>query len=167
MFSQVEDNVPIRKIMEAFINPRTGKPFSHSMFYHWVRLDPERQKTFKEIRAVGAFALMDDIDELLDEADDKFMTPASVSLLKERIGQKRWLAEKYNPEAFGKADDGPAVQLNFDAAWLDALQAHGSAKTLPTEPLEAEVVEDGEKTLIPVGTPEGQDELWFGTDGAA
>ena len=141
IFGKMQENVPIRQIIKEFINPTTGKHFHHAMMYQWIHQDEDREAEWRRIRKISSHTLVDEAGEILDDAEGKLLTPADVSLLKERTSHKKWLAGQYNRDDYGKPEEKMGVTLAFDSAFLQALQAKGSSHRLPpAEPEEAEYV---------------------------
>lgn len=137
----------VREIMEDFINPETGKPFTRAMIYYWKDMTPERQRQWRMARSIQAHSLMEDAETLLEAASKDILTPADVSLLKERVGFKQYLAERFNREEYGKAPEQQTnVTLDLGGAFLAALRQHGNAHRLNAGPaqeaLPAEIVEE-------------------------
>lgn len=150
ILDQVADNVRIVDIVEEFVNPQTGKPFNKGMLYYWRNMKEERKKAWAEARQVASYNLMDEAADDIAAAETKFLVPAQVSLLKEKIKFKQYLAERYNREEFGEQKQAP-VQISFGDSWLGALREHGSSKSLPPAPAEeipeADYVVEGEDTV--------------------
>ena len=93
-------------------------------------MNPERNAGWKEARKLAAHSLMDDAADDLEEAEAQFMTPAQVSLLKEKTSFRQYLAERYNREEYGKPNEEMNVKLDLGGAFLQVLRQHGNAHTL-------------------------------------
>jgi len=151
ILEQVASNVPVRVIVEEFINPKTGKPFNRGMLHYWKKLTPEREDGWLVAREISAHNLMEDAADDIAAAESSMLTPADVQLLKEKNGFRMYLAERYNRKDYGKVDPAAAqVNISMGEGFLAALRQYGNAhaiqaqpeqKQLP-EPMEAEIVDD-------------------------
>lgn len=154
---QVAENVRTGKIIEEFINPQTGKPFTRGMLWYWKKMDPERDAAWTEARKIAAHNLMEDAAEDMD-ATGNLVTPADVALLKEKNSFRKYLAERYNREEYGAQDPNAAavnVNVNLGDAFRAMLHQHGNAHRLhATEVQEAEILPAEEPAALTSGGDE-------------
>jgi transposase-like protein len=120
---------------------------SRGMIYLWKKMGGEsRADAWEEARKDSAEALLEDAGEILDalavpgengEAPDP--SNAQVSVARERAGHRRYLAEKFNREAFGDRGGAGGVVVLGDLH-LEALRSRGTPEALPA-PADGDVVE--------------------------
>lgn len=145
IFDRMAVAEPRREIIKSFINPRTGKPFSHGMLSFWIhRGGEERIARWKAAREMAAHHLVEEAGEILDGTEERnaddgpvILDSAGVALRRARAEHRKWLAERYNRDIFGTPDNTPAVQINLGDLHLEALQTAGS-RALPATPEDTE-----------------------------
>lgn len=91
---------------------------SRGLLYMWLKTDPEKQEQFRQAREMSAHAHAEDALQMADEA----MNPVMAPLVRERVQHRRWMAEKFNKQEYGKQND-PAIQINIGELHLEALKA--------------------------------------------
>jgi len=97
--------------------------------YIWLKDDPERWRLYQQAREVGADALVDEAQEILDTADHK--DSASVASARNRAQFRQWQAEMRNPRTFGRPTAKTEVNLNVGLLHLDTLRKLGGPESLP------------------------------------
>lgn len=107
---------------------------------------------FEEARRESAMALAEEgtniIDELSTPLADGTPRPVSredVALAKERVAQRRWLAQSYDRETFGiQSAEGQGGQLSVGSLHLKVLMTRSNPKSLPSGPsvVDAEIVSE-------------------------
>lgn len=142
LLGRVADGESVSAIMRDFDG------VSRSMFYLWVRKDPERRAAWEAAKESSSHALVDQAMEIVDEPA---LLPADVSRNKNRVDFRKWLAGKRNQQEYGDAPAEINVGLTLGESFLEALKAKGSMRRLEAEPvtpalLPAEIVDDGEDT---------------------
>lgn len=92
--------------------------------YLWIKQDEERLRIYEHAREVGAAALVDQAQEILDTADVK--NPAAVMSARNRAAFRQWQAAMQDRKTFGRPT-APATQVNLSigALHLDVLRKHG------------------------------------------
>jgi hypothetical protein len=101
---------------------------------------------FIEARRESAMALAEEGTDILDELENQaVVTREDIMLAKERVAQRRWLAQSYDRDTFGiQAPTGPGGTISLGALHLQVLMAPEKPKALPSGPqprvVEAEVV---------------------------
>lgn len=109
---------------------------------------------FVEARRESAMALADEatdiIDELASPAPDggiRVVTREDIALARERVAQRRWLAQAYDRETFGIQTPESGTSISIGALHLRVLQAPPSLQQLPSgaavsRVVEAEIIDD-------------------------
>lgn len=124
-----------------------------TMMYHWIHQNEEREKRWKQAKAIAAHSLIDYVDEMYEEAGkNPPATSAAASTLKQRAGWAKWKAEKWNRDFYGEQPAQHEVNVNFGDLHLDALRKRGQMPTRrEPEMLEAEVeeVEYADRSALP------------------
>jgi hypothetical protein len=126
---------------------------TRGMFYQWIHKGGDRWEKFQQARRLGAFALADQAQEIVDSSD-----PLNIAVDRERAKIRTWLAERANREAFG-AQKEQAQVLNVGELHLHALQQSESAAptALPAE--SSANIEDAEFEVEPAPAPALDDML--------
>ena len=131
------------KHMLRGLEPRIGK-MSKRMFYDWLHADKSegRWKRWKDTLKIVAADLAEEALDIADGSDTE-----TVRVARLRVEQRRWMAERYDRESFGKADANTVniVGIGDDfLAGLKAVEAKAKAKREEEEVKEAdyEIVED-------------------------
>lgn len=120
---------------------------SKSEIYRWIHLSEDREDAWQEARRISAHTVVDNIDELLEDAQETVVTSAEASIVKKRAEHAKWLAGVYNRHAYGEEKEQANVNVSIGELHLDALRSHGS---MQGRVIEAEEVQDA--------LPEGEDE---------
>lgn len=131
----------------------------HSM-YKLLHKKEKLWDLFVEARRESAMALAEEGTEILDEmsrpnADGsiRVVTREDIALGRERVAQRRWLAQAYDRETFGLQTPEAGMNLSVGALHLRVLMAPPTQPALPSGPrpdvIEAEVIEE-----LPDETPE-------------
>jgi hypothetical protein len=121
---------------------------SRSMLYVWRDHLPHkerRQEKWEAARKLSAEALIETADTVLDAlAETRDVTPAQVSIGRERVSLLKWRAGVMDRETYGDKSGGTINVQNLNILHLEALQRLGNMKPAalpaPTEDMEAEVV---------------------------
>jgi hypothetical protein len=109
----------VRKLL-ANLPPEVGA-MSNGPFYEWLRADPTqgRWNRWQDTKAIIASDLVEEGLTIVDDADDGTVPAARL-----RSEYRRWIAERYDREAFGKTDINTLVNVvSVDQEFLVALKA--------------------------------------------
>ena len=132
---QVLAGEPIKKIAH-------GLGTSVQTVYKFIHLTPEHEASFREARRQAADGLVEEGQQLIDEADE--LVPASVQKAREQANFRKWRAGVDNKEHYGPPQQAAQVQINLGDAFLGALRDLGGPVAQPA---------------ITEGIPEGASEL--------
>ncbi len=119
---------------------------SRSTIYRFINHTPDNAAAFREARRMGADALVEEGQALLDDCQED---SAAVSKAREQAGFRKWRAGVDNRERYGPPQQAALVNINLGDALLGALEQHGGPAQLPAAP-----VPEGESTLISEGEAE-------------
>lgn len=119
---------------------------------------------FEEARRESAMALAEEgtdiIDELstpLDDGTPRPVTREDVALAKERVAQRRWLAQSYDRETFGIQSAEGQAPISIGSLHLKVLMTRSNQKALPSGPqsrvVEAELVAEEPTNATPTPEP--------------
>lgn len=102
------------------IEPRTGK-VSRGMFYAWLhsKSHPERFRRWQINKHIVAHDLA---EESLIISDKSAEDPSSVPSARLQVETRRWLAERYDRDSFGKQPDQTLVGVSFSSEFLSSLK---------------------------------------------
>lgn len=114
---------------------------SRTTIYRFINHTADNASAYREARRVGADALVDGGQELLDNCRED---SAAVSKAREQAGFRKWRAGVDNRERYGPPQQAALVNINLGDALLGALEQHGGPAQIP----------EGESALI----TEGEDE---------
>ena len=129
------------KRMLRGLEPEIGK-MSKRMFYDWLHADPSdgRWARWKDTLKIVAADLAEEALAIADGSE-----PETVRVARLQIEQRRWMAERYDRESFGKADINTVIGISSDLEFLVALKAvEARAQTKREKIAEAdyEIMED-------------------------
>jgi len=141
-----------KSIISDYENPKTKKPFTRGMIYHWIQDGgEERVRKWKEAKAIAAYAHAEDAGEILDNDGELPITSAEVGLIKERAKYRQWLAGKYNQKDFGEAPaQAGNVNINLGSLHLGALQkaAENRAQQIEADEDEPKQIEEADVEIV-------------------
>lgn len=92
---------------------------SEGMFYAWLHEDDSRWERWQKHLKIVAHILAGESLEIVDETADN---PRGVASARLRAEQRRWLASRYNRQAFGKTPETTVVGINFADDYMTALK---------------------------------------------
>ena len=116
-----------------------GLGVSVQMVYKFIHLTPEHEAGFREARKQGADTLVEQGQDLIDEADLEF--PAAVQKATSQANFRKWRAGVDNRDQYGPPQQG-LVQINLGDAFLGALRdLGGPVPALPEGG--SELIEEG------------------------
>lgn len=102
------------------------------LLYLWLAEDAQRSRRDTALQQAANVWLERAADALRSAREDREITPAQASVLREYATHCRWMASKFHRARFG---DGPQVHVNaaldLGALHLDALRTSGHASLNP------------------------------------
>ena len=101
---------------------------SNRLIYQWRDRSKQRKAAWLDARKLAAHEMAEESLDIVDTAEPK--TSAEATMIKERAGGRRWLAELYNREEYGAGKQTVDVNVNFGDLQLEALKA-GGARPVP------------------------------------
>ena len=132
-----------RSIIKLLANlpPEVGM-MSTGPFYAWLKNDPTqgRWNRWQDTKAIIASDLVEEGLTIVDDADDGTVPAARL-----RSDYRRWIAERYDRESFGKTDISMVIGISADQEFLVALKAveeKAKAKREEIQEADYEIVED-------------------------
>jgi len=105
--------------MLAALEPQIGQ-ISHGMFYGWLRADKdnERWERWQVTKKIYGSSRAEEGLSIVDDADDGTVTSARL-----RSEYRRWMAERFNREEYGKPDANTTVNVvTIGSDFLEALK---------------------------------------------
>jgi hypothetical protein len=119
----------VRKMLKN-LPPSVGA-MSNGPFYEWLKADPTqgRWNRWQDVKAIIASDLVD----------------GTVPAARLRSDYRRWIAERYDRESFGKTDISMVIGISADQEFLVALKAveeKAKAKREEIQEADYEIVED-------------------------
>lgn len=143
---------------------------SRHSIYKLLHKNDQLWNLFVEARRESAFALAEEGTEILDRLaepnDDgslRVVTREDIALARERVAQRRWLAQSYDRETFGiNAPEQQGSSITVGALHLKVLMAPPTPAPralppAPTDALDVEVLTDEDQ--VPEVSLEGDDEV--------
>lgn len=98
---------------------------------------------FQEARRESAFALAEQGTEILDDMVGHTNTREDIALARERVAQRRWLAQSYDRDTFGIQTPDQGAPITIGSLHLRVLQATLPQPALPApRTVDAEVIEE-------------------------
>ena len=132
-----------RSIIKLLANlPAEVGMMSTGPFYAWLKSDPTqgRWNRWQDTKAIIASDLVEEGLTIVDDADDGTVPAARL-----RSDYRRWIAERYDRESFGKTDISMVIGISADQEFLVALKAveeKAKAKREEIQEADYEIVED-------------------------
>lgn len=110
----------------------------HSM-YKLFHKNEKLWDLFVEARRESAFALAEEGTKILDDLSEpnpdgsiKIVTREDIALARERVAQRRWLAQAYDRDTFGLQTPESGLNLTVGALHLRVLMAPPTQPALPS-----------------------------------
>ena len=118
IFASYVEHRHVKKMLRG-LEPKIGK-MSKRMFYDWLHADQSegRWKRWKDTLKIVAADLAEEALAIADGSDTE-----TVRVARLRVEQRRWMAERYDRESFGKADAQTLNLISVDQDFLVALKA--------------------------------------------
>ena len=112
---------------------------SSGQIYAWLKTDEDYWPAMRDARANLAHTLVDEAIEIADKSKR-----ADSGVTRERVGMRKWMAERYNRKDYGQPDKQATVQVNIGQLHLRSMK-----KYREIEEAEIEVIESGHKDVTP------------------
>ena len=137
LFSDLMTGLLLKDLCAALeISPQT--------FHMWLRREPKRHAIYREMRKALADGLVEESLELIDGA-----TNSSISVIRERVKVRQWLAERWNRDDYGQQQAGTVVQIGIQAGELHLTALKTVPQVLPkTLPLLGAGTDEGEVEVV-------------------
>ena len=118
IFASYVEHRHVKKMLRG-LEPRIGK-MSKRMFYDWLHADKSegRWKRWKDTLKIVAADLAEEALDIADGCD-----PETVSVARLQVEQRRWTAERYDRESFGRADANTVNIIGVGDDFLAGLKA--------------------------------------------
>lgn len=114
---QIADGGSLRKLAAEF-------NCSRWLLQKWIDADPDREISYEAAKLIGASAMVEEGQELLDDAD--VSSTAGIQKARNQADFRRWRAGVINRPAFGPPDRRTSININnIEHLHLAALQAQG------------------------------------------
>lgn len=110
---------------------RDGMP-NLTTIYAWRRAHPEFDRLLVQAKEDQGDSLFDDIAECLKELDEKDLSMARVSAIREKLHALQWSAARLKPQAYGQAKQD-AIALT---SYVDALRVINESESGRRKPAE-------------------------------
>ena len=139
IFASYVEHRHVKKMLRG-LEPKIGK-MSKRMFYDWLHADLSegRWARWKDTLKIVAADLAEEALDIADSSDAE-----TVRVARLQVEQRRWMAERYDRESFGKVDAQVNVAVGIDGDWLaglKALEARVKAKREEIAEADYEIVE--------------------------
>lgn len=161
IFDRIAGGQKVGDVMASYGRDRT-------FFYVWLKAGGEqRQAKYKAAQEIAADAL---VQEALDIVDEPVLIPADAAAARNRADFRKWMAGKYNRNAFGEEKAQVNVGIGLGDLFVQALQETGLHDSSLTAYVDGErlssidigvlvpgATEDAEYTLV--DEPADEDEV--------
>ena len=107
------------KVMLNLMRDEIGR-VSEGMFYMWLHKTDDRWRRWQDNRKVLSHLLA---EEALSISDRTLEEDGGVQAARLAVEQRRWLAERYNRQEYGKDTQAQLNVVNIGSDFLDALKA--------------------------------------------
>jgi hypothetical protein len=125
--------------------PKEVGPMSTGVFYAWLKATPERASKWQMVQEIQGSTWAEEALEIVDDADQD-----NVQVARLRSDTRKWLAERFNRQQFGKPELTATIGITIGQEFLESLKkveqwakeersAEGEA---PVQEAEYEVVEE-------------------------
>jgi len=105
----------VRKLLKNM--PKAIGTMSHGVFYEWLKETAERWSKWQAVQEIRANQWAEEALEIVDSAD-----PDNVQVARLRADTRKWLAEKFNRNQFGKPEVIAAVGIQIGDEFLSSLK---------------------------------------------
>ena len=115
---------------------------SRWLLQKWIEEDPDRERSYEAAKLIGAGAMVEEGQELLDDADEK--STAGIQKARNQADFRKWRAGVINRSAFGPPDHRTSININnIENLHLNALQAQGGPESQKLVEVSADVPQIG------------------------
>jgi len=105
----------VRKLLKAM--PEEVGTMSHGVFYAWLNENPERWSKWQSCQEIRANQWAEEALEIVDAADEN-----NVQVARLRSDMRKWLAEKFNRNQYGKPELVAAIGIQIGDEFLSSLK---------------------------------------------
>tara|TARA_R110002050_G_scaffold220953_3_gene356755 strand:- start:174 stop:653 length:480 start_codon:yes stop_codon:yes gene_type:complete len=105
----------VRKLLKNM--PKAIGTMSHGVFYEWLKETAERWSKWQAVQEIRANQWAEEALEIVDSAD-----PDNVQVARLRADTRKWLAEKFNRNQFGKPEVVAAIGIQIGDEFLSSLK---------------------------------------------
>ena len=105
----------VRKLLKNM--PKAIGTMSHGVFYEWLKETTERWSKWQAVQEIRANQWAEEALEIVDSAD-----PDNVQVARLRADTRKWLAEKFNRNQFGKPEVVAAIGIQIGDEFLSSLK---------------------------------------------
>jgi len=97
--------------------PKKVGPMSTGVFYAWLKETPERISKWQMVQEIQGSNWAEQALEIVDDAD-----PENVQVARLRADTRKWLAERFNRQQFGKPELAATVGITIGDEFLESLK---------------------------------------------
>jgi hypothetical protein len=97
--------------------PEKVGPMSTGVFYAWLKETPERISKWQMVQEIQGSNWAEQALEIVDDAD-----PETVQVARLRADTRRWLAERFNRQQFGKPELTATLAITIGQEFLESLK---------------------------------------------
>ena len=105
----------VRKLLKNM--PKEVGPMSHGVYYEWLKEKAERWSKWQSVMEIRATQYAEEALEIADDAD-----PSNVQVARLQSDTRKWLAEKFNRNQFGKPEMVAAIGIQIGDEFLSSLK---------------------------------------------
>ena len=105
----------VRKLLKAM--PKAVGTMSHGVYYEWLKETAERWSKWQSVQEIRANQWAEEALEIVDSADED-----NVQVARLRADMRKWLAEKFNRNQFGKPELVAAIGIQISDEFLSSLK---------------------------------------------
>lgn len=105
----------VRKLLKNM--PSEVGRMSHGVFYSWLKETAERWSKWQSVMEIRATQYAEEALEIADDAD-----PSNVQVARLQSDTRKWLAEKFNRNQFGKPEMVAAIGIQIGDEFLSSLK---------------------------------------------
>ena len=144
IFELYMEHRSVRKLLKN-LPPEVGT-MSTAPFYSWLKADEGRWAAWQDVREAIANDLVEESLAIADEAEE-----GSVPSARLRVEQRRWMAERYDRNQYGRPDTQVNVAVGIGDEWLESLkllEAKVQAKGKEEARAKAEQIPDADYEVV-------------------
>ena len=144
IFELYMEHRSVRKLL-ANLPPEVGT-MSTAPFYSWLKADEGRWAAWQDVREAIANDLVEESLAIADEAEERGVPSARL-----RVEQRRWMAERYDRNQYGRPDTQVNVAVGIGdefLAGLKAVEAKAKAKRKEEARAKADQIPDADYEVV-------------------